>query len=41
MDDIEIKSIENSFQQVINLFNSEIPLCEIHNVQQSSKGTFH
>ena len=30
MDDIKIKRIEYRFQQVINIFNSEIPLCEIH-----------
>ena len=30
MDDIKIKRIEYRFQQVINMFNSEIPLCEIH-----------
>ena len=27
MDDIKIKRIEYSFQQVINRYNSEIPLC--------------
>ena len=30
MDDINITHIEYRFQQVINIFNSEIPLCEIH-----------
>ena len=28
MDNIKIKRIEYRFQQVINIFNSEIPLCE-------------
>ena len=30
MDDIKIKRIEYRSQQVINIFNSEIRLCEIH-----------